>query len=188
MQTDGINIDDDGSVHTSSMNDAFAVLDQDSDSSDSEMRKKINKKQNKSAKQDPKQHLKQHSLKNDQLQQKRNMNGKNEKDKIDEKQKEQKDDEKKDQNNNNSGQSNRRTSSVANLTNIVSRGLQFANDAKLIVIDFGEAIEIEQGKVYDDICGTLVYMPPEIMRARQWWEMKGHDMWSIGVIAYILGT
>ena len=64
--------------------------------------------------------------------------------------------------------------------------LNFANEAKLMIIDFGEAIEINTNKVYDDVVGTLTYFPPEILRARMGWELKCHDMWSVGVIAYIL--
>ena len=62
----------------------------------------------------------------------------------------------------------------------------FANDAKLIIIDFGEAIQVEKDTVYDDRVGTMIYVPPEVVRSRKGWELKGGDIWSIGVIAYIL--
>ena len=35
---------------------------------------------------------------------------------------------------------------------------------------------------------TVVYMAPEVCRERQGWEVKMSDMWSIGVIAFILLT
>ena len=62
----------------------------------------------------------------------------------------------------------------------------FANDAKLIIIDFGEAVQVEKDKIYDDKVGTIVYLPPEVQRSRKGWELKAGDIWSIGVIAYIL--
>ena len=59
---------------------------------------------------------------------------------------------------------------------------------KLVIIDFGDAMEVELGKKYNDFCGTPAYIPPEIVRARFGYELKCGDMWAVGVIAFILVT
>ena len=68
----------------------------------------------------------------------------------------------------------------------------FINDAKLVLIDFGAALEIENDdEEYKGVVGTLVYLPPEIckvtnIKGRTGWETKMGDIWSIGIITYIL--
>ena len=58
--------------------------------------------------------------------------------------------------------------------------------AKLKIIDFGVAIEMDDNDTNSDYVGTLIYMPPEAVYQRYGWEIKMGDMWSIGIIAYIL--
>ena len=58
--------------------------------------------------------------------------------------------------------------------------------ARLMIIDFGDAIEIELNDRYNDFVGTPAYIPPEITRPRTGVELKAGDMWSIGIIAFIL--
>jgi serine/threonine protein kinase len=59
-----------------------------------------------------------------------------------------------------------------------------AHDAEVVVVDFGFAKrdENDQLKTY---CGTLDFMAPEIL-ARKGTYGKSVDMWSFGVILYIL--
>ena len=59
--------------------------------------------------------------------------------------------------------------------------------AKLKIIDFGIAIEIEDDETNDEYVGTLLYLPPESTSTREGWELKKGDMWSVGIIAYVLG-
>ncbi|KAM5126090.1 death-associated protein kinase 2-like isoform 1-T3 [Mantella aurantiaca] len=55
---------------------------------------------------------------------------------------------------------------------------------KIKIIDFGLAQKIEDGTVYKSLCGTPQYIAPEVIN----YEPLGPptDMWSIGVITYIL--
>eukprot|EP00485_Elphidium_margaritaceum_P001327 CAMPEP_0202701572 /NCGR_PEP_ID=MMETSP1385-20130828/14648_1 /ASSEMBLY_ACC=CAM_ASM_000861 /TAXON_ID=933848 /ORGANISM="Elphidium margaritaceum" /LENGTH=484 /DNA_ID=CAMNT_0049359023 /DNA_START=15 /DNA_END=1469 /DNA_ORIENTATION=- len=80
--------------------------------------------------------------------------------------------------------------------NIVHRDLKpenivYANesdDSNLVLIDFGDAARVEDHEIYTEFVGTIFYLPPEISRHRHGWEMKKSDMWTIGVIAYVLVT
>eukprot|EP00494_Astrolonche_serrata_P024941 UN25201 len=58
----------------------------------------------------------------------------------------------------------------------------------LTIIDFGDAKQIKDECTYNEFVGTAFYLPPEIVRNRKGWELKRSDMWSIGVIAYVLMT
>ncbi|KAE8588285.1 hypothetical protein XENTR_v10022446 [Xenopus tropicalis] len=55
---------------------------------------------------------------------------------------------------------------------------------KIKIIDFGLAQKIEDGTVFKSLCGTPQYIAPEVIN----YEPLGPptDMWSIGVITYIL--
>ncbi|XP_075700524.1 death-associated protein kinase 2-like isoform X2 [Rhinoderma darwinii] len=55
---------------------------------------------------------------------------------------------------------------------------------KIKIIDFGLAQRIEDGAVFKSLCGTPQYIAPEVIN----YEPLGPptDMWSIGVITYIL--
>ena len=79
--------------------------------------------------------------------------------------------------------------------NIVHRDLKPENivfktpkHEELVIIDFGDAKEVEEHSNHDDFVGTAFYLAPEAIRTRQGWELKKSDMWTIGVIAYVLVT
>ncbi|KAI8549402.1 hypothetical protein RHMOL_Rhmol06G0022000 [Rhododendron molle] len=56
-------------------------------------------------------------------------------------------------------------------------------DAPLKATDFGLSVFIEEGKVYKDIVGSAYYVAPEVLKRSYGKEI---DMWSAGVILYIL--
>jgi len=58
----------------------------------------------------------------------------------------------------------------------------------LVIIDFGDAKVIEDDQDYEDFVGTAFYLSPECIRKRKGWELKKSDMWTIGVITYVLLT
>jgi len=77
--------------------------------------------------------------------------------------------------------------------NIVHRDLKPENilfrrkeGKELIIIDFGDAKIIEEEAIYDDFVGTAFYLAPECVRNRKGWELKRSDVWTIGVITYVL--
>lgn len=79
--------------------------------------------------------------------------------------------------------------------NIVHRDLKPENivfktskKKELVIIDFGDAKIIEDEKDYEDFVGTAFYLAPECIRKRKGWELKKSDMWTIGVITYVLLT
>ena len=59
-----------------------------------------------------------------------------------------------------------------------------ARNFEIKVIDFGAAIFLDPGKLYEDRFGTVYYVAPEIIRG------KGYnnkcDLWSMGVILFAL--
>jgi len=79
--------------------------------------------------------------------------------------------------------------------NIVHRDLKPENivfrtkaQEELVIIDFGDAKIIDPKGVYEDFVGTAFYLAPECVRNRTGSELKKSDMWTIGVIAYVLLT
>ena len=66
--------------------------------------------------------------------------------------------------------------------------LDVLSPAQLKLIDFGIALEIDDEDQNDEYVGTVLYLPPEACGVRTGKELKAGDMWSIGVIAYILLT
>lgn len=79
--------------------------------------------------------------------------------------------------------------------NIVHRDLKPENivyrtkaQEELVIIDFGDAKKIDPDATYEDFVGTAFYLAPECVRNRKGWELKKSDMWTIGVIAYVLLT
>jgi len=79
--------------------------------------------------------------------------------------------------------------------NIVHRDLKPENilfrtraTKDLIIIDFGDAKIIEDEGLYDDFVGTAFYLAPECIRNRKGWELKKTDIWTIGIIAYVMLT
>ena len=59
-----------------------------------------------------------------------------------------------------------------------------ADKFRLKLIDFGLSKFKEAGANLNTGCGTLDYMPPEILQKKAY--DFGCDMWALGVIAYIL--
>jgi len=77
--------------------------------------------------------------------------------------------------------------------NIVHRDLKPENivfrtkaQEQLVIIDFGDAKIIEEDDVFEDFVGTAFYLAPECVRDRTGAELKKSDMWTIGVIGYVL--
>ncbi|KAL6093184.1 hypothetical protein STEG23_008038 [Scotinomys teguina] len=60
-------------------------------------------------------------------------------------------------------------------------------DGKVKLCDFGMARQLEEGQMLQGICGTLLYMAPEIL-ARKPYDGLAGDMWSLGVLLYVLVT
>ena len=77
---------------------------------------------------------------------------------------------------------------------IVHRDLKLMNmvldgegdDAVLKLIDFGDSLVVEDDGDYNELVGTLYFLSPECRRWRKGWELKKSDLWSVGVICYIL--
>ncbi|KAM3825225.1 death-associated protein kinase 2-like isoform 3-T3 [Vipera latastei] len=55
---------------------------------------------------------------------------------------------------------------------------------KIKIIDFGLAQKLEEGVAYKSLCGTPQYIAPEVINYEA--LSTATDMWSIGVITYIL--
>ena len=65
----------------------------------------------------------------------------------------------------------------------------YEGDSGIIkIIDWGDAREIDENTIYKSTAGTVIYMAPEIIskRACCGWEYKKSDMWSIGIIVYVM--
>jgi len=81
------------------------------------------------------------------------------------------------------------------LRNIVHRDLKPENivfrtkaHKELVIIDFGDARVVKKDDLYEDFVGTAFYLAPECVRNRTGEELKKSDMWTIGVITYVLLT
>eukprot|EP01114_Cavostelium_apophysatum_P019706 TRINITY_DN6420_c0_g1_i1.p1 TRINITY_DN6420_c0_g1~~TRINITY_DN6420_c0_g1_i1.p1 ORF type:complete len:317 (-),score=37.23 TRINITY_DN6420_c0_g1_i1:62-1012(-) len=59
------------------------------------------------------------------------------------------------------------------------------SDERVVVADFGLAKIFGRGELLKTHCGTPVYAAPEIIRGDNFYN-KAVDMWSIGVITYVL--
>jgi len=58
----------------------------------------------------------------------------------------------------------------------------------MVIIDFGDAKVVKLDDIYEDFVGTAFYLAPECVRNRTGEELKKSDMWTIGVITYVLVT
>uniref|UniRef100_A0A8B9Q1I9 Serine/threonine kinase 33 n=1 Tax=Apteryx owenii TaxID=8824 RepID=A0A8B9Q1I9_APTOW len=69
---------------------------------------------------------------------------------------------------------------------VKSSDIDEANEMKLNikVTDFGLAVQKAGGSVFQSICGTPIYMAPEVISAHDYSQQC--DIWSIGVIMYML--
>lgn len=62
------------------------------------------------------------------------------------------------------------------------------NYERIVIIDFGDALVVDEKAVYEDFVGTAFYLAPECVRSRRGWELMKSDMWTCGVICYVLLT
>ncbi|XP_059137387.1 putative sperm motility kinase W [Peromyscus eremicus] len=53
--------------------------------------------------------------------------------------------------------------------------------------DFGMARQLAEGQMLEGVCGSLLYLAPEIL-ARKPYDALAIDMWSLGVLLYVLVT
>ncbi|KAL1764088.1 sperm motility kinase W, partial [Sigmodon hispidus] len=58
---------------------------------------------------------------------------------------------------------------------------------KVKLCDFGLAIQFTEGQMLEEVCGSLLYEAPEIL-ARKPYDGLAVDMWSLGVVLYVLVT
>jgi len=61
-------------------------------------------------------------------------------------------------------------------------------DGTIKLLDFGMSIFVDEKTKYTEVCGTVHYIPPEVMRPRFASDLKKHDVWSCGVLCYYLLT
>lgn len=61
---------------------------------------------------------------------------------------------------------------------------------EIVLVDFGDAIQLNpaymDSSFHQDIVGTYEYLAPEAMRSRKGHEVIKSDMWSVGVLAYVM--
>jgi len=62
--------------------------------------------------------------------------------------------------------------------------------SNLILIDFGICKKVKENEQYNDFVGTPYYIAPEYLKQanRSADELKAADIWSVGVVAYVLCT
>ena len=60
-------------------------------------------------------------------------------------------------------------------------------DGNIKLCDFGMAIQLAEGQMLKELCGSLLYMAPEML-ARKPYDGLAVDMWSLGVLLYVLVT
>lgn len=79
--------------------------------------------------------------------------------------------------------------------NVVHRDLKPENlvfrtekQRDLVLIDFGDSRIIKDDEYYEDFVGTAFYLAPECVRKRTGIELKKSDVWTIGVITWIMLT
>ncbi|CAO2607323.1 Sperm motility kinase Z [Lemmus lemmus] len=58
---------------------------------------------------------------------------------------------------------------------------------KVKLCDFGLATQLREGQMLEELWGTLPYLAPEILAGTPYDGMAG-DMWSLGVVLYVLVT
>ncbi|CAO2608043.1 Sperm motility kinase [Lemmus lemmus] len=75
---------------------------------------------------------------------------------------------------------------------IVHRDIKLENilidrEGKVKLCDFGLAIQVAEGQMLKKVCGSLLYMAPEILASKPY-DGLAVDMWSLGVLLYVLVT
>ena len=56
------------------------------------------------------------------------------------------------------------------------------------MIDFGDALVVNDSDVYKEFVGTQCYLAPERFRGHKGWELKASDVWAVGVMAFEIST
>jgi len=59
-------------------------------------------------------------------------------------------------------------------------------EKKIILIDFGLAVPMKDGKLLREACGSPEYVAPEQLRPQHQGYGTKADLWSVGVVAYIM--
>ncbi|ORX47267.1 kinase-like protein [Piromyces finnis] len=77
-----------------------------------------------------------------------------------------------------------------NSLNIVHRDIKDENilidkDLNIKLIDFGAAIQIKGGRVYDKFVGTIPYIAPEVITGQEYSSLS-QDIYSLGILLYLL--
>lgn len=68
--------------------------------------------------------------------------------------------------------------------NILFKNKESENGSNILLIDFGFATKIEDGKNLQLKCGTELYMAPEMLNGKEY--SKPVDIWGIGIITYFM--
>jgi calcium-dependent protein kinase len=64
-------------------------------------------------------------------------------------------------------------------------------DSNMKLIDFGYARQVPENQVVKDVCGSTYYVAPEVLKqheTRTGKTWKCSDMWSVGIIAFLMCT
>ncbi|OUM70190.1 hypothetical protein PIROE2DRAFT_21691, partial [Piromyces sp. E2] len=77
-----------------------------------------------------------------------------------------------------------------NSLSIIHRDIKDENilidkDLNIKLIDFGAAIQIKGGRVYDKFVGTIPYIAPEIITGQEYGSLS-QDIYSLGVLLHLL--
>ena len=67
--------------------------------------------------------------------------------------------------------------------NIMLHSKKRGEPKKIYLIDFGTGLKYSPGQNQRDFAGTAYYVAPEVLKRKY---TKSCDIWSIGVITYIL--
>ncbi|XP_040588502.1 sperm motility kinase-like [Mesocricetus auratus] len=61
------------------------------------------------------------------------------------------------------------------------------NAGNIKLCDFGLAAQLAEGQMLEDVCGTLLYLPPEVLAGKPY-DGLAVDMWGMGILLYVLVT